>query len=115
MVYKCFDKKTSNTNKGTEINSDVISENKESDKELQKPIIRKFEKQKYIHLLFIHNISDTSLTDMQLLSKFDKRIQFLLCVIDIFIRYAGVVFLKAKIIITINGAFQKILNETPSK
>ena len=27
MVYKFFDKKTSNTNRVTEINSDVVSEN----------------------------------------------------------------------------------------
>ena len=53
MVYKYFDKKTSNINKGTEINSDVVSENKESDKELQKPVIRKFEKPK-IHSSFIY-------------------------------------------------------------
>ena len=53
MVYKYFDKKTSNTNKETEINSDDVSENKDSDKELQKPVIRKFEKPK-IHSSFIY-------------------------------------------------------------
>ena len=48
MVYNSFDKKTSNTNKGTGIDS----ENKKLTKELYKPITRKFEKQK-VHLSFI--------------------------------------------------------------
>ena len=34
IVYKFFDKKTSNTNRGTGINSDIVSENKELDEEL---------------------------------------------------------------------------------
>ena len=29
VVYNFFDKKTSNKNKGTEINSDIVSENEE--------------------------------------------------------------------------------------
>ena len=49
MVYTVFDQKTSNTNKGSGINSDLVSENKELSKELLKKIVRKFEK--YIHLL----------------------------------------------------------------
>ena len=47
MVYNSFDKKNSNTNKGTGIDS----ENKELTKELYKPITRKFKNKKYIHLL----------------------------------------------------------------
>ena len=39
MVYiNILPKKTSNTNRGTEINSDVLSENKKLTKELHKPI-----------------------------------------------------------------------------
>ena len=41
MVYKCFDKKSS----GGEIKNEIIS-NKELAEELEKPIIRKLEKQK---------------------------------------------------------------------
>ena len=44
IVYKRFDKKTSNTNKGSVINSDIVFENKQLPKELQKPIIKKTEK-----------------------------------------------------------------------
>ena len=42
------------------------------------------------------------LGDMQLLSKFDKRIHFLLCVIDIYSEYLWVIPLKDKNVITIN-------------
>ena len=44
MVYKVFDKKTSNKNKETGINSDAVFENKQLAKKLHKPIIRKSRK-----------------------------------------------------------------------
>ena len=53
--------------------------------------------------------------DMQLISKFNKGIRFLLCVIDIFSKYAWVVPLKDKKGITITNAFQKILKESNRK
>ena len=49
---------------------------------------------------------------MQLISKFNKGFRFLLCVIDIFSKYAWVVPLKDKKGITITNAFQKILKES---
>ena len=49
---------------------------------------------------------------MQLLSKFNKGIRFLLCVIDIFRKYAWVVSLKDKKGATIVNAFQKILDDS---
>ena len=52
---------------------------------------------------------------MQLISKFNKEFRFLLCVIDIFSKYARVVPLKNKKGITINNAFQKILKESKRK
>ena len=52
---------------------------------------------------------------MQLISKFNKRTRFLLCVIKIFIKYAGVVPLKDKKGITIVNAFQKILDNSMRK
>ena len=45
------------------------------------------------------------LADMQLISKFNKGIIFLLCVIDIFSKYAWVVSLKDKKGIVIVNAF----------
>ena len=52
---------------------------------------------------------------MQLISKFNKGFRFLLCVIDIFSKYAWVVPLKDKKSISIVNAFQKILKESDRK
>ena len=46
---------------------------------------------------------------MQLISKFNKGFRFLLYVTNIFIKYAWVVPLKDKKVISIVNAFQKIL------
>ena len=48
---------------------------------------------------------------MQLISKFDKGFTFLLCVIDVFSKYAWIVSLKDKKDISIVHVFQKILKE----
>ena len=55
------------------------------------------------------------LADVQFLSKFNKGFRFLLCVIDIFSKYAWVVPLKDKKGISIVNAFQKILKESNRK
>ena len=47
---------------------------------------------------------------MQLISKHNKTIRFLLCAIDLFNKYAWVVTSKDKKFITIVNAFQSILN-----
>ena len=52
---------------------------------------------------------------MQLISKFNKRFRFLLCVIDIFSKYAWVVHLKDKKGVSIVNAFQKMLKESDRK
>ena len=52
---------------------------------------------------------------MQLISNFNKESRFLLCVVDIFSKYAWVVPLKDKKGITITNAFQKILKESNRK
>ena len=52
---------------------------------------------------------------MQLISKFNKGFRFLLCVIDIFSKYAWVVPLKDKKGVSIVYAFQKILNDSNRK
>ena len=46
---------------------------------------------------------------MQLISEFHKVIRFLLCVIDIFSKYAWVVRLKDKNGVTVANAFQSCL------
>ena len=72
-------------------------------KELHKPIIRKFE------------IWGADLADMQLISNFNKRIRFLLCVIDISNKYAWIIPLKDKKCVAITNTFQKILDESARK
>ena len=57
----------------------------------------------------------TDLADMRLISKFNKGIRFLLCVIDIFSRYAWVFPLKDEKGVIIVDAFQKILNGSNRK
>ena len=52
------------------------------------------------------------LADMQLISKFNKGICFLLFVIDVYSKYAWVVSLTGQKGITITSAFQKVLNES---
>ena len=52
---------------------------------------------------------------MQLITKFNKGILFLLCVIDIFSKYAWVVPLNDKNGIAITNAFQKISDESNRK
>ena len=54
-----------------------IMQNGELAKELQKLLIRKFEKRK-VHSSVINNIWGAYLADMQLLSKFNKGFRFLL-------------------------------------
>ena len=52
---------------------------------------------------------------MQLISKFDKRFKFLLCVIVIYSKYAWVIPSEDKKGIKITDAFQKILKEPSRK
>ena len=99
MVYRFFDKKT--------MGIGVVEPN-ESLKladELHKPIIRKFNKRK-VYSSFKDNIWGVDLADMQLLSNF----KYLLCVIDLFSKYAFVVPVKDKKGVSIVNTFQSILD-----
>ena len=61
---------------------------------------------------FKDNIWGAVLADIQIISKFNKGFLFLLCVIDIFSKYAWVAALKDKKGITVTDAFQEILKES---
>ena len=97
-------KKTS----GSVIKDENISK-KELAEKLQKRIIR--------NLLwpFIDNIWGGDLADMQLIHKFNKEFRFLLCVIDIYSKFAWFFRSKDKKSITITNDFQKILDESNHK
>ena len=108
MVYKFFDKTSA---KGSGISN---RENSELANELHQPIIRKFKKRK-VYSSFKDNIWGVDLADMQLISKYNKGIRYLLCVLDLFSKYAFVVPLKDKKGSSIVDAFQSILNKSKRK
>ena len=64
---------------------------------------------------FKDNICGVDLADMQLISTFNKKNRFLLCLIDIFSKNVRVVPLKVKRKTTITNAFQKIFDESKRK
>ena len=107
MVYRFLDKKSS----GSEL---ANKENTQLADELHKPIIRKFNLKK-VYSSFKDNIWGVDLADMRLLSKFNKGFRFLLCVNDIFSKYAWAVPLKDKKGISIVNAFQIKLKESNRK
>ena len=85
MVYKSFDKKST----GSGIKN-KIKQNQQLANELHKPIIRKFKKRKF-YASFKGNVWGLDLADMQLISKYNKRVRFLLSEIDLLSKYAWVV------------------------
>ena len=106
MVYKVFDKKS--VGSGV-VNTKLTPQNQQLAEELHKPIIRKFEKRK------VHPIWGADLADMQLLSRYNKGVRFLLCVIDIFSKCTWIVPLKDKKGTSIVKAFQSILKQSNRK
>ena len=82
--------------------------------ELHKPIIKKILKRK-VYSSFKDNISGVDLGDMQSLSRYNKGFKYLLCVIDLFSKYAWVVPLKDKKGTSIVNAFKKIISKGQKK
>ena len=91
-----------------------MAQNEQLAEELHKTIIRNFRKRK-VYSAFKEKIWSADLVDMQLISKFNKGVRFLLCVIDIFSKYTWVVSLKDKKGVSIVNAFQKILDDSKRK
>ena len=89
MIYNFFDKKTKGSGV-TLANKSVIKsipQNEKLAEEIHKPIIRKFKNSK-VYSAFKDNIWAADLADIQLISKFNNGFKFLLCVIDIYSKYA---------------------------
>ena len=82
--------------------------------ELLKPVIQKKFK-KRVYSWSKDNIWGVDLADMQLIKRFNKGSRFLLCVVDLFSKYAWVAPLKDKKGITIVNTFQKVLNKSDLK
>ena len=97
MVYNFFDKKTKGSGFKFANKSAIksIPQDEQLAEQLHKPLIRKF-KRRGVYSASKDNIWAADLADMQLISKFNKGFRFLLCVIDIYSKYAWVVSLKDK-------------------
>ena len=102
--YKFFDKKS----KGSGLKNQQLAN------KLHKPIIKKFIKRK-VYSSFKDNIWGVDLANMQLISKHNKGIKYLLCAIDLFSIYVWVVPLKDKKGVSIVNAFQSIINSSKRK
>ena len=98
MVYKFFDKKSSGSGVDAKPNYQLANE-------LHRQIIRKFKRRK-VYSSFRDNIWGVNLAEMQSMSKQNKGIEYLLCAINIFSKYAWVALLKDKRGISIVNAFQ---------
>ena len=96
MAYKFFDKKS----KGSGLKNQQLAN------ELHKPIIRKFKKRR-VYSSVKDNIWGVDLADMQLISKYNKGIKYLLCVTDLCV--------TDKKGTSIVNAFQSILNSSKRK
>ena len=76
--------------------------------------MRKLKRQK-IYYFCKDNFRGADLADMQLISKHNRGIRFLICAIDLFSKYELVVTLKDKKGVTIVNAFQSILDYSEIK
>ena len=103
MDYKFFDKKSATladkSTKGSGVNIKSAPQN---------------QKEK-VHSAFKGNIWGADLADMQLISRYNKGIRFLFCVIDIFSKYAWVIPLKDQKGVSIIAVFQSIFKQSNRK
>ena len=111
MVYKFFNERTKGSGinlQANSLNNGIITE------ELHKPVIKNF-KRRNVYSSFKDNIWGVDLADMQLISKYNKGIRYLLCVIDLFSRYAWIIPLKNKKGESIVEGFKKIFIDSNRK
>ena len=86
MVYKFIDKKSASLADKSTAGSGVNTKLTPQNQQLAKPIVKKLQKRK-VHAAFKNNICCADLADMKLLSRYNKGIKFLLCVIDIYHKF----------------------------
>ena len=99
MVYKFFDKKSRGSGVDAEPSYQPVSD-------FHRQIIKEYKKRK-VYSSFRYSIWGVDLADMQSLSKYNKRIKYVLCAIDLFSKYAWVVPLGISIV----NVFQKLISE----
>ena len=99
MVYKVFDKKSIVSGI---VNNEIKQILQLAEELPKKTIIRNFEKR-----TIYTNIYGVDLADLQSLSKYNKRIRYLLFVIDLFNKYAWVIPIKIKNVLVLLTHFKK--------
>ena len=105
IVHKFFDKKTESG----------VSVNEQLAEELHKPVTKKIKRWK-VYARFKDNIWAADLAEMESLSSKNKIVKYLLCIMDIFIKYIWVIKpLKDKKGKTVINAFMEILSESSCK
>ena len=91
-----------------------ISVNEQLAEELHKPVIKKFKRRK-VYARFKDKIWAADLAEIGSLSSKNKNVKYLLCVIDVFNKYAWVKPVKDKKSKTVLNAFIEIVNESNCK
>ena len=104
MVNKFFDKKT-----GVRVS---VNENRVE--ELYKPVFKRF-KRRSMYAKFKGNTWAVHLAEMGSLSSKSRNVRYLLCVIDVFTKYAWVKPLKDKKCKAVLNTFITIVNESNCK
>ena len=82
MVWKFFNERSKKVLSGSGIKIEQLAD------ELHKPIIKEFKRRK-VYSSFKDNIWGVDLADMSLISKFNKGIKYLFCIIDLFLDIYG--------------------------
>ena len=104
MMHKFFYKKTESRANVNEVLAD----------ELNKPVIKRFKRRK-VYTRFKDNIRAADLSEMALLSSFNRGVQYLLCMTDVFTKYTWVAPLMHKKAKTILHGFAEILSKSKTK
>ena len=95
---------------GTKVKFGMGVEKKDQAEELHKPIKRKFKKRRVL-VNGIDKIWAADLVDMQVFSKFNRGVKYLLAVIDVFSKYGWLIPLKDKTGKSVASALETIFKE----
>ena len=78
--------------------------------ELHKPMIKKFKKGMFMQDFYAELHLDSRFSRNEIITFFNRNVKYLLCVIDVFPKYAWVKSLKGKKAKTFHYAFIEIVN-----
>ena len=111
MIYKFFDKETGSgvlATRKAEVSINELAE------ELHKVVIKKFKRRK-VYARFKDIIWVADLSEMESLSSKNRKVKYLLCVIDVFTKHAWVKPLKDEKCKTVLNTFIEMVSESNCK